>query len=596
MIHAMGEQRPLEPLNEFSALAHSMVAMRLGAEGSRPSLWIRVVNERHLGEDYCMPSLDVLLARTLLFTADAGNNNNLLSQPLQAGGPPFSPPSPPGGAVGPSEDQPIWSWTHDSADVTAVTGIKANVRPMGYMVMPVLERVAWGPVEIEDPSTGNPIALSLDGTMLVRRTFLPAGKLDGTDPIWRLPANVDASLLLVFAFEQDANDPSLFVLPSQASMAADDFMPDPESLAGGAPLRILVCCELILCKERADFEPLGIMAAARIHPHAMVMSNQNLARVSVTVSLQRPLTSGMSDPSMTPDIGSALFTDTNNSSARLSYFAAGINLALGVLRGPSLPPTPLWDNIFDYYRIDPPAGTAFTVVDPTLAARTVSGAIETLDLWSIVPGGSTSVNTYNPMPVAKMAGQGAYDNFHIAPKMLAGLPLLAPDPVVMAPVCAHDCLHMHWRWGAIWGAPGMSWLPKNIALNGWSANGVPYSVAGAPQVPGNQRVGIIFNGPTSIDYQADCLNVPAGAWQYVLHHGGAYSIGFAGVAEAFFDAVIPTVNLLLGSRGQPTLPLAMTSWTIVQWSIFYAVLRFQPTLLGPQERIRTVNQSLAESS
>ena len=51
----------------------------------------------------------------------------------------------------------------------------------------------------------------------------------------------------------------------------------------------------------------------------------------------------------------------------------------------------------------------------------------------------------------KLPRQGAFDNVHIAPQMevslsvpvLGGLPSTA---VSMAPICAHDCFHMHWRW------------------------------------------------------------------------------------------------------------------------------------------------------
>jgi hypothetical protein len=538
-----------------------------------------------------MPSLDAILGKTLLFTADAGNAD-LQGQPLAKPAPVFSPPAPPSAAAGAPEDQAIWAWTYDPADLAAVSGVKANVHSMGFATMPVFDRLSWGPIEIEDPSTGDPVSLPLEEVQVVRRFFLPAGRLDGTDPIWKLPANVDASLLIVFAYERDAIDPTNFVPPTEDAMAQDDFMPDPGGSPGTAPLRIVVCCELVLCKERADFEPLGILASGRVHPNVMLVSNQNLARASVTVSLVRPSTSGMTDPSMTPDIGSGLWTDTNDNSARLSLLTSGVNMILNAAGSPVPPPTPLWDNIFDYFRIDPGAGTSFTVVDPGLPIRTISGAIETLNLTTVGP---VPVNFYAAQSFGKVARQGTYDNIHIAPKMLVGLAALAPDPIVMAPVCAHDCLHMHWRWGAMWSAPGLSWLPNNIALNGWDANGNPYAAPGAPQVPANQRIGITFNGPASIDYQADCLNVPGGALQYVLHHGAAYSLGFSGPPGAFFDAIIPTVNLILGFRGQPTLPLAANSWTIFQWSLFYGVLRFQPTVSGPQERIHVLDQTLAES-
>jgi hypothetical protein len=539
-----------------------------------------------------VPSLDALLSSTLFFTADAGNAA-FESQPLPTAGPPFSPPTPTPSAAGAPEDQPIWSWTHDPADVTAITGITAKVRPMNFMTMTALDRVSFGPVEIEDPNNGQAITLPLDNAQLVRRSFLPFGNVNGVHPIWRLPAKVDASLLLVFAFERDPNDPTNFIPPFEATMASDDFMPPPNVDAFDQPLRIVVCCELVLCKERPDFEPLGVMAAGRIHPHVMVISNQPLTRATVTVSLARPTSSSMSDPSMSPNIGMGLFTDTNDNGARLSSLTSGINAILGAVGAPVPPPIPLWDNIFDYYRIDPQAGTSLTVVDPAAGHRTVNGAIETLDLITAL----TPFVTYSPMSFDKVVRQGTYDNMHISPKMLVGLGgVVAPDPTVMAPVCAHDCFHMHWRWGAMWSGPGMSWLPNNFALNGWNLAGVPYADPGAPQVPFNQRVGITIMGPTSLDYQAEIQGVASGAWQFVLHHGAAYSIGLAAGLQMFFDALIPTVNIVLAFRNLPTLPASATSWTMAQWALFYAVIRFQPTLVGPKERINIIDRALAEAS
>jgi hypothetical protein len=103
-------------------------------------------------------------------------------------------------------------------------------------------------------------------------------------------------------------------------------------------------------------------------------------------------------------------------------------------------------------------------------------------------------------------------------------------------------------------------------------------------------------GPTTLDYQAEIQGVASGSWQFVLHHGAAYSIGLAAGLQTFFDALIPTVNIVLAFRNLPTLPASATSWTMAHWALFYAVIRFQPTLVGPKERINIIDRALAENS
>ena len=85
----------------------------------------------------------------------------------------------------------------------------------------------------------------------------------------------------------------------------------------------------------------------------------------------------------------------------------------------------------------------------------------------------------------KLAGQGAYDNLHLAPRMkftskVATGPTI-PD-IVMAPFCINDCFNTHTRWGTLNGG-----LPESN--QGFSGR-VPYQVSGAPLVPGNQTVWI----------------------------------------------------------------------------------------------------------
>jgi hypothetical protein len=82
-----------------------------------------------------------------------------------------------------------------------------------------------------------------------------------------------------------------------------------------------------------------------------------------------------------------------------------------------------------------------------------------------------------------------------------------------------------------------------------------------------------------------------------LEGAPAFNVGraYAAFAADIDNETRTGSAIILGFRGQPTLPLAANSWSIFQWSLFYGLLRFQPTVLGPQERIHILDQAFAES-
>ena len=109
------------------------------------------------------------------------------------------------------------------------------------------------------------------------------------------------------------------------------------------------------------------------------------------------------------------------------------------------------------------------------------------------------------MKVLNSAGQGEFDNVHIAPKMfvpasaidwpdfgVAGPPSMrrayeSVKEITMAPFCVHDCLHMHVRWG--------EWIGTNVftsdpAFRGWVGDDLPNddNGSGLPLVPANQKI------------------------------------------------------------------------------------------------------------
>jgi hypothetical protein len=131
-----------------------------------------------------------------------------------------------------------------------------------------------------------------------------------------------------------------------------------------------------------------------------------------------------------------VFTDRNNN--------LGLLEAMLALTGRSGVAIPTWEDVFDYVLKDGAASSqSFVVVDRTKSAsRSDTIHRQALD---------RAAETNCPSVVVKLPRQAAFDNIHIALQMEVSLsiPLLGGIPstaVSMAPICAHDCFHIHWRW------------------------------------------------------------------------------------------------------------------------------------------------------
>lgn len=227
--------------------------------------------------------------------------------------------------------------------------------------------------------------------------------------------------------------------------------------------RFLVATSIQLCKQNEDLEPGAILGAAKFHPNILVTSSTTLLRVDAATRIERPLkTVNLSRPGhcgcdqMHEEIRPLLVTDTNK--AEMLYPAG-------------MPPVPYWGNLFSYYLVDPHLtnpGREWEMIRPEEGDRAARGYVDRSAPAPIVE--LTSDLT------SKVPGQGDFDNIHIAPRMhlrdathvsvetLVFQPPLLPrrvrswreiratdllhlDPIVMAPFCAHDCLHFHVRWG-----------------------------------------------------------------------------------------------------------------------------------------------------
>ncbi len=184
----------------------------------------------------------------------------------------------------------------------------------------------------------------------------------------------------------------------------------------------------------------------------------------------------------------------------------------------------------------------------------------------------------------KLAGQGTFDNLHLAPRMKAhtviGTPEMADprwqnsldtlDTLRMAPFCEHDCMHTHWRWGlAFAGSPNEKPL-KGFAASAdpkFAGTGLPYQAVGSPMIPLNQDLDIAFASNNQLVYTAQLSNIAPGVWQPVYHHGSAYVLGFSNSGAALHGAV----KLAIANS--------------LEVSELYWNMRYQATTDGPLERI-----------
>ena len=384
--------------------------------------------------------------------------------------------------------------------------------------MTVAEEVNWEGVELT-LTGGAQAPLPLDARFLLGSFNAGSGVIAArTHPIWRLASEIDVGTAAVFAY--DITNP-----------ASPQPITDLSALTSPAPDRTqsrlwaLVCCELVLCKTRNDFEPAGVLDAARLYPLIEVLTNAETSTIRGVIRLRRPVRSAM-------DHGwgnggrhlVGLYADRNNN--------LGLFEAMLALTGRSGRAIPTWDDMFDYVLKDGAASNrSLVVVDPAKSAlRSDTTHRQALDR-------ATEAN--RPSAVVKLPRQAAFDNIHIAPQMEVSLsvPLLGGIPstaVSMAPVCAHDCFHIHWRWSQHYTEE------QNL---GWGPSG-PYTQPGAPMVHPNQIVTVAtVAGVPGFRYEAAAAAHPANNWMVVMPHGAAYAVQVnvapAVVLEKLLDRAFP---------------------------------------------------------
>jgi outer membrane protein OmpA-like peptidoglycan-associated protein len=410
---------------------------------------------------------------------------------------PFSPGALPSGRQSGS----IWAYTLTlNGDVVSANDVTCVIPHPGRRPSPmtVLEGARWEGVEVA--LAAGRAALPFDSQFLLGSFNASSGAIAArSHPIWRLTSQIDVGTAAVFAY--DITDPT-------NPLPITDVSTLTPSTPGTTPSKLwaLVCCELVLCTPRSDFEPAGVLEAARLYPLIEVLTNIDTSTIKGSVTLRRPAISSM-------DHGWAnsgrhlvgLFADRNNN--------MGIFETMLALVGKSGVAIPTWEDVFDYVLKNAAVTTqSFIVVDPTKrASRSDTSHRQTLDR-------THEVN--RPSAMLKLPRQGAFDNVHIAPQMevslsvpvLGGLPSTA---VSMAPICAHDCFHMHWRWSQHY--------TEEHTL-GWGPSG-PYTQAGAPMVHPNQTVTLVTTaGVPGLRYEAVAAAQSTMEWMVVMPHGAAYAV------------------------------------------------------------------------
>jgi hypothetical protein len=505
------------------------------------------------------------------------------------------------------EDAAIWDW--DAPTIGGgvhLTGLTCRVSSMNYMKMGVCDSIDWGPVTFTSASTATPFTLPLENEYVLRWRWETNGHITGKDHYWKLEAKTDQSFEIIFGYEFPRADKiesprplphSLdeYFGPYHSDPGSHVSLSDPGSKQSNTfritPLRILVVVTLICCKQRFDFDPMGALGAGRFYPMIMLVSNHELLTATGKVKIKRPAQMKMisDDPSaampchsdadssavsmdselMTKNLGAVLFADSNAS---------------------QLIPNPVWNIIFDYYDLNPQPGSYVVTVPWTnQSTRQVPGVqVTRTSTWEEI-----GIPKHNPAnypweapkklsdppvwkwshAITKMAGQGEFDNIHIAPRMiipseyvcatdsvkknLSGL-----DSIAMAPFCIHDCMHLHVRWSA---------SNKDIQNLGWSDELTPSSLPGAPLVPPNQKVTLNLADPVTFEYLSEAQGVKAGRWQIMMHHGASYALAIG---------IKANLGRWMASRSGFTLteppasakdPHWMGKWASMYWNLRWVV-------------------------
>lgn len=469
----------------------------------------------------------------------------------------------------------IWRLSWDPSNPGAFTDVTIASRGMGMdygMPAKAFNTIEFRRVQVTRDN-GQLVDLYLDQAHMIGAWRTHAGEIPESDRgLWRLGAKLDESILVMFGYTLDGEKPS--PLDRAACDELDEaLIPRPGASHPGVELvaaagatvwvcvgeaRYIVAVELCLHREHNNFVPGGFIGFARIHPHVMVWSNEDLRDVQASIVLDRPA-KGMSHGAMKAEHGLLVVTDTNvahDPSAKIQM------------------PIPYSDLLYDYYETHPYSAFRRRTKRAGDHPLTEKGEITLADprfkrgriLEGKIKRNTPLLGKADP-EIFKEPRQGQFDNVHIAPRMrleyedFDGSKLVFDD-IVMLNTCLHDCTHMHVRWSAF--------LTDKI-IAGWK-NGEPHVEPGAPGVPENQVVFVSFPSVHAMKYRAVATKVPAGELVVIMHHGLAYAVDEWPTAEAAMALKMMRggIEQLANQFNEPACKLDPND----KWASFYFRVRY----------------------
>lgn len=501
-----------------------------------------------------MPTLDDLLQQSMLFTAL--RERHMPPVPVSTAFRSAKPLPQTAADLGGELDEetirlnPIWQFSWDPEQPGTFTRITVLSRGMGMdygMPATVYAKLEFREVKVRRED-GTVVDLYLDPEHMIGAWRGSVGEIVPKPisslfrkevDLWPLPALIDSSMLVAFGYRLDAPTPSPLTR-ADCDELGDALIPAPDAPTPGVAFiagknsrarvcvgeaRYIVLVELVLCKEYNDFVPEGLMGFARIHPHALVWSNENLDRVEATIVMARPKDAMAHSEAMHGVHKALVVADTNQNH----------QVAQSV-------PIPYADGIYDYMETEPARkfeGRKPSTFDhPLQRDGEITLADSRFKRRRILEGAvqlRRSIVISNDTDVVKEPRQGQFDNVHIAPRMRlvmsmpSGEDVLVDDDISMVFVCMHDCCHMHVRWSSLF---------SDKIIAGWK-DGRPNAEPGAPAVPEDQTVFASFPNEHTLRYRAVAEGsataspargakqrtvVKAGSLTVFCHHGAGYAI------------------------------------------------------------------------
>lgn len=201
--------------------------------------------------------------------------------------------------------------------------------------------------------SGAKLSLPLTQEFLLKTESLEEGVVPASDNgFWQLPMNLHSSFHHIFGYELNSTGKVRAISnPDKGPILPVGF---------NQPCRILVALALGCASERNDFEPGGVLGAARLLPHLMIITNKQVESVEGAITLTRNERTphvAMGDDQMTPEVFSGLYTDNNDTTVT--------------------PELPYWNLLFDYYWTDPTPGK-FEIVKRNASKRHSAKAVKFL--------------------------------------------------------------------------------------------------------------------------------------------------------------------------------------------------------------------------